>query len=139
MRLHRREKRFLRALRRPFEWTGVFLGYLVLSNLSRRAMLAVCDFAAGVMHFFDRRGRALALSNLRVVFHPNPDDAAMLARVVAGYAVTHLAGAPAYINSILKAGTSDILPKYILLMRFFLRMALCQSRPKSRRDHILLV
>ena len=68
MRLHRREKRFLRALRRPFEWTGVFLGYLVLSNLSRRAMLAVCDFAAGVMHFFDRRGRALALSNLRVVY-----------------------------------------------------------------------
>ena len=36
-----------------------------------------------------------------------PDDATMLARVVAGYAVTHLAGAPAYINSILKAGTSD--------------------------------
>ena len=68
MRLHRREKRFLRALRRPFEWTGVFLGYLVLSNLPRRAMLAVCDFAAGVMHFFDRRGRALALSNLRVVY-----------------------------------------------------------------------
>ncbi|MBO4619359.1 MAG: AMP-binding protein [Victivallales bacterium] len=47
------------------------------------------------------------ISNLRVVFHPNPDDATMLARVVAGYAVTHLAGAPAYINSILKAGTSD--------------------------------
>ena len=58
----------MRALRRPFEWTGVFLGYLVLSNLPRRAMLAVCDFAAGVMHFFDRRGRALALSNLRVVY-----------------------------------------------------------------------
>ncbi|MBR6471259.1 MAG: AMP-binding protein [Victivallales bacterium] len=47
------------------------------------------------------------ISNLRVVFHPNPDDAPMLARVVAGYAVTHLFGSPAYINGILQAGTSD--------------------------------
>lgn len=47
------------------------------------------------------------ISNLRVVFHPNPDDSAMLARIVAGYAVSHLFGSPAYINSILKAGTSD--------------------------------
>ena len=47
------------------------------------------------------------ISNLRVVYHPNPDDAAMLARVVAGYAVTHLAGAPAYINGILKTGTPE--------------------------------
>ena len=66
--MRRREKRILRALRIPFEWVGVFIGYIVLSNLPRRAMLAVCDFAAGVMHFFDRRGRALALSNLRVVY-----------------------------------------------------------------------
>ena len=68
MRLRRRYKRLLRALRRPFEWAGVFIGYLVLSNLPRRAMLAVCDFAAGVMYFFDRRGRALALTNLRVIY-----------------------------------------------------------------------
>ncbi|MBR4125445.1 MAG: AMP-binding protein, partial [Victivallales bacterium] len=47
------------------------------------------------------------ISNLRVVFHPNPDDATMLARVVAGYAVTHLSGAPAYLNGILKAGSPD--------------------------------
>ena len=66
--MRRRYKRALRALRRPFEWMGVFLGYLVLSTLPRRAMLAVCDFAAGVMYFFDRRGRALALSNLRVIY-----------------------------------------------------------------------
>ncbi len=47
------------------------------------------------------------ISNLRVVFHPNPDDAAMLARVVAGYAVSHLVGAPAYLNGILKAGSPE--------------------------------
>ena len=68
MRLRRRDKRFLRALRRPFEWVGVFLGYLVLSNLPRRAMLAVCDLAAGIMYLFDRSGRTLALANLRVIY-----------------------------------------------------------------------
>ena len=47
------------------------------------------------------------ISTLRVVVHPNPDDAAMLARIVAGYAVTHLSGSPAYLNGILKAGTPD--------------------------------
>lgn len=66
--MHHRKKRFMRAIRRPFEWAGVFLGYLVLSNLPRRAMLAVCDFAAGVMYLFDRRGRALALANLRTMY-----------------------------------------------------------------------
>ena len=68
MRLRRREKRLLRALRIPFEWAGVFIGYIVLSNLPRRAMLAVCDLAAGIMYFFDRRGRSLALANLRVIY-----------------------------------------------------------------------
>jgi Lauroyl/myristoyl acyltransferase len=66
--MHRRQKRFFRALRRPFEWIGIGIGYAAFAFLPRRAMLAVCDFAAGVMHFFDRRGRALALSNLRVVY-----------------------------------------------------------------------
>ena len=66
--MRRRQKRLLRALRRPFEWAGVGLGYLVLSNLPRRAMLAVCDFASAVMYLFDRRGRALALANLRTVY-----------------------------------------------------------------------
>ena len=64
----RQQKRILRFLRRPFEWAGIGLGYLVLSNLPRRGMLAACDFAAAVMYFFDRRGRALARENLRAVF-----------------------------------------------------------------------
>ena len=68
MRLRRREKRILRALRIPFEWVGVFIGYIVLSNLPRRAMLAVCDLAAGIMYFFDKRGRSLALANLRIIY-----------------------------------------------------------------------
>ena len=66
--MHRRQKNLLRTMRRPFEWIGIAIGYAVFAFLPRRAMLAVCDFAAGVMYFFDRRGRALALSNLRVVY-----------------------------------------------------------------------
>ena len=63
----RRGKRILRGLRRPFEWLGVVLGLLVFTNLPHRALLAVCDFAGAVMFAFDRRGRGLALFNLRVI------------------------------------------------------------------------
>lgn len=67
--MHRRQKkRIFQFLRRPFEWVGIGLGFLVFSNLPRRVMLAVCDVGAAVMHFFDRRGRALAHANLRIVF-----------------------------------------------------------------------
>ena len=63
----RRGKRILRGLRRPFEWLGVVLGLLVFTNLPHRALLAVCDFAGSVMFAFDRRGRDVALFNLRVI------------------------------------------------------------------------
>ena len=67
--MHRRtKKRIVQCVRRPLEWAGIALGFLVLANLPRRAMQAVCDFAAAVMYLFDRQGRELALSNLRVVF-----------------------------------------------------------------------
>lgn len=66
--MHRRQKRVMRAVRLPFEWIGIGIGYAVFAFLPRRAMLAVCDLAASVMYFFDRRGRALAFSNLRVVY-----------------------------------------------------------------------
>ena len=67
MRLHHRQKEFLRRLRRPLEWLGIGMGYLVLTYLPFRALLAVCDFASAVMYLFDRRGRHLALCNLRIV------------------------------------------------------------------------
>ena len=56
-----------RRLRRPFEWLGIGLGILVLSNLPRKWMLAVCDFASAAMYRFDGAGRRLALANLRIV------------------------------------------------------------------------
>ena len=67
--MHRRQKkRIIQCVRRPFEWVGIALGLLVFAHLPRRAMQAVCDFGSAVMYFFDRRGRELALANLRIVF-----------------------------------------------------------------------
>ena len=67
--MHRRQKkRIIQCIRRPFEWIGIALGLLVFAHLPRRAMQAVCDFGSAVMYFFDRRGRELALANLRIVF-----------------------------------------------------------------------
>ena len=67
--MHRRtKKRIVQTLRRPLEWIGIAIGFALLTFLPRRAMQAVCDLGAAVMYFFDRRGRELALSNLRVVF-----------------------------------------------------------------------
>lgn len=67
VRLHHGQKELLRRLRRPFEWAGIGLGYLVFAFLPFRLLLAVCDAASAVMYFFDGRGRRLALFNLRVI------------------------------------------------------------------------
>ncbi len=61
-----------RGLRRPFEWLGIFLGMLVFTNLTHRMLFGLCDFLGAVMFFFDRRGRALALANLRIIVGRQP-------------------------------------------------------------------
>ena len=50
------------------------MGYLALAYLPFRVFLAVCDFASAVMYFFDRRGRRLALFNLRIVMASRSAD-----------------------------------------------------------------
>lgn len=62
-----RRKRLKHALEAPFEWVGIGLGYLVLTSLPHRALLAVCDFAAWVMYTFDRVGRRRSLETLHVI------------------------------------------------------------------------
>ena len=64
----RRSKVLKRKLRRPFEWMGVGLGYLVFANLTHKGLLRVCDFVSRVMYRFDRRGRKHAEENLRILF-----------------------------------------------------------------------
>lgn len=63
----RHTKNALRILRRPFEWLGIALAFILIVPLPRRAMLLFCDMIMRAMFFFDRRGRKLAARNLRIV------------------------------------------------------------------------
>lgn len=87
MKLNRRQKNFIRLLRRPFEWLGVIAGLAVFSFLPRRLLLALCDAVSAVMYVCDRRGRRLALVNLRIVTG-RLDAAAPYAPKAADYAPT---------------------------------------------------
>jgi long-chain-fatty-acid--[acyl-carrier-protein] ligase len=42
-------------------------------------------------------------SGMRTVYHPNPTEAAMLARVIAAYGVTLMVGTPTFLNGIVRA------------------------------------
>jgi long-chain-fatty-acid--[acyl-carrier-protein] ligase len=43
-------------------------------------------------------------SGFRTVYHPNPTEAAVLARVIAAYGVTLMVGTPTFLNGIVRAG-----------------------------------
>ena len=60
-------KVFKRMLRLPFEWLGIALGALILSNLPHGWLLAVCDWISSILYRLDGHGRRLALENLRIV------------------------------------------------------------------------
>ena len=62
-----RRKKLKHALEAPVEWLGIGLGYLVLTSLPHRLLLAVCDFAAWVMYACDGEGRRRSLETLHVV------------------------------------------------------------------------
>ena len=73
-----RPRSLLKSLKRivllPFEWLGIGLGVLVLSNLPHRALNSACDFISWFMYCFDRHGRVLSLENLRIVRGLRPMD-----------------------------------------------------------------
>ncbi|MGN0866064.1 MAG: AMP-binding protein [Oligosphaeraceae bacterium] len=46
-------------------------------------------------------------SNIRVVYHPNPTEGAMLARITAAYKVNFFCGTPTFVANILRNGTSQ--------------------------------
>lgn len=60
-------RRFKRKLLVPFEWIGIGVAMCFIPWLSRRMLFGLCDFASGVMYFFDRRGKRRSLENLRIV------------------------------------------------------------------------
>ncbi len=45
------------------------------------------------------------VSNIRVVYHPNPTEGAMLARITAAYKVNFFCGTPTFVANILRNGT----------------------------------
>ena len=60
-------KRIKSALLWPFEWLGIALGALVFGGLPHKALNALADVLSAVVYFFDRRGRRMALKNLRII------------------------------------------------------------------------
>lgn len=60
-------KRVKRLIRRPFEWLGIALGWLVFAHVSHKMLFRICDFIAAVGYHIDRNGRELSRENLRLV------------------------------------------------------------------------
>ncbi|MBR4476747.1 MAG: lysophospholipid acyltransferase family protein [Kiritimatiellae bacterium] len=67
-----RSKQLKRAMRRPFEWLGIFLAELLFSNVSHRMLFRLCDLMSAVFYRFDDRGRKQSLINLRVIEGKGP-------------------------------------------------------------------
>ena len=63
----RKTRRLKRKLLVPFEWLGIAVAMCFIPWLPRRMLFGLCDFASGVMYFFDRRGKRRSLENLRIV------------------------------------------------------------------------
>ena len=61
-------RKIRRACQRPFEWLGIGIGWLVLTNLPHGMLMHLCDFLSSVMYVFDHRGRCRSLENLRIAF-----------------------------------------------------------------------
>ncbi|MGN0853821.1 MAG: lysophospholipid acyltransferase family protein [Kiritimatiellia bacterium] len=80
MKRRTKKKTILRALRMPFEWFGIALGFAAFVFATRRTMLRICDFAALAMHTFDRRGKELARENLVAIYGALPAKADLIVR-----------------------------------------------------------
>jgi acyl-CoA synthetase (AMP-forming)/AMP-acid ligase II/1-acyl-sn-glycerol-3-phosphate acyltransferase/acyl carrier protein len=83
----------------------------VLANV-RDVLAAVtlydCDVFIGMLPPFHSFGITVTTilplcSGIRTVYHPNPTEAAVLARVIAGYGVTLMIGTPTFLNGIVRA------------------------------------
>ena len=64
--MSRKTRKLKNKLLVPFEWIGIGLGLCVIPWLPRRALFILCDFLSRLLYAFDRRGRRLALQNLRI-------------------------------------------------------------------------
>ena len=65
---HHTLKLICRRLRRPFEWTFIWIAYAVIPFLPHSAVLRLAHFIAAVGYLFDQQGKAVSRANLRVMF-----------------------------------------------------------------------
>ena len=64
----RKFKCFYRNVRRPAEWFLIWLGQVLIPPLSLRGLLRLSRLIADTAYMFDRRGKAIAAANLRLIF-----------------------------------------------------------------------
>lgn len=68
--MSKKARKFYRTLRRPLEWCAIFLAQALIPPLSLHGLLRLSRRVADTAYFFDRRGRAIAHANLRLMFGP---------------------------------------------------------------------
>jgi len=66
--LRRKIKVYYRNARRPVEWFLVWVGQRIAPPLSLGGLLRLSRWVADIAYLFDRRGKAVAAANLRVIF-----------------------------------------------------------------------
>ena len=64
----KRVKIVYRRIRRPFEWFGIWLALTIIPPLPLAGVLNLSRRVADCVYLFDRRGKAIARANLRVMF-----------------------------------------------------------------------
>lgn len=72
--MSRKTRKFKNKLLVPFEWFGIGLAMCAFPFFSRAHLFECCDYLAGLVYFFDRRGKRRALENLRIVRGLRADD-----------------------------------------------------------------
>ncbi|MDD2599683.1 MAG: lysophospholipid acyltransferase family protein [Kiritimatiellae bacterium] len=61
-------KKVLRKIRRPFEWTGIYLSFLIVPCLTRKGCRRLASFGAHFGMLFCSRDKAVARANLQVIY-----------------------------------------------------------------------
>jgi len=61
-------KKIIRKVRRPFEWIGIFLSFLIVPCFTRNGCRRLSSFGAHIGMLFCTKNKAVAKANLRVIF-----------------------------------------------------------------------
>ena len=64
----KRSKKIIRKIRRPFEWTGIYLSFLIVPCFTRKACMRLASFGAWIGIMFCEKNKSIAKANLRVIY-----------------------------------------------------------------------